>query len=134
MHPHSRSEKKIISKGKTNFLIKNPAASLPRIFFYKFLKFSTPSPQICEKIEKILTYTPAHQLFYVKISKFLNFPLWRYEFLNFCYLRSHYSGWGGGGVDPKKFFRWFYIKTNILAEFQSNRWKFGFHRLLRRDS
>ena len=70
-----------------------------------------------KKIEKILTYEPAHELFYVKISKFLNTPLRWYEYLNSGYLRSYYSDWGGGGgVNPK-----IYIKTNILGEFQPNR-------------
>ena len=50
-------------------------------------------------------------------------PLRRYGFLNFGYLRSYYSGWGR-----------FYINANILGEFQSSRWKCGFHHLIRRGS
>ena len=72
----------------------------------------------------------------MKISKFLKLSLRRYEFLNFGYLRSYNLIWVGlvCGGGPKIFLRRFYIKTNILCEFQHNRWKYGFHHLMRRGS
>ena len=47
-----------------------------------------------------------------------------------------YLGWDGSGrgVESKIFLRMFYIKTNILGEFQSNRWKCGLHHLMCRGS
>ena len=57
----------------------------------------------------------------------------RYGFLNFGYLRSYNSGYEGG-IEPNVFLGRFFIKTNILGEFQPNRWKCGFHHLMRRGS
>ena len=75
---------------------KNSAgAPLPRQFFLQIveiLKFSKNPSNMRKKFGKILKYTLAHQLFYVKISKFLNLPLWRYGFLDFDYTQSYYSG------------------------------------------
>ena len=88
----------ILSKGKTNFLIKNPARSSPLIFFTNFwnLKPPPPPPIREKKLKKFLR---------MKISKFLKLPLRRYEFLNFGNLWSYYSGLGErGGGRLKKFF------------------------------
>ena len=116
----SGSEKiHVMPKGKTNFL-KNPAGSSPN-FLNKFLKFSNPAnppPPLNrrEKIWKNLTYTPAYQLFCVKISKFLSLPFQRYGSLNFDYLRSYYSGWSGG-IDPKIFWEGFTSRLTFWVSF-----------------
>ena len=69
----------------------------------------------------------------MKISKFLNLLLRRYEFMNFGYSRPYYSGWDGE-IKPKIFSERFYIKTNILDEFSVQSVKCGFHHLMRRGS
>ena len=73
---------------------------MARIFFLQIFKIFNPHfppLQICgKKFEKILTYTPAYQLFYEKITKFLNLPLRRYEFLNFGYFGHIIRVWVGG--------------------------------------